>query len=363
MIAWSWDLLTPEEQRALAWLSVFQDGFSLDGARDLLGRGGADLVEALVDQSLLTVGEHRGAIRYRMLETVREFGALRLGETGRPRAPHSMPSSSGRSGSRADVRPDLFGAGQVAAVDLLDVEETNLADVLRQRLPRRGRTARRALLAALGGLWSVTGNFPRFLAMADLAERVLVDWEPTPELTEVTVEAVTLVLVHLGFLRPDGVDELTAVVRGLPEPTQPWSRVARAMFLEADAPADRRTAVLSLTTDPDRRTQAAAWQWAAILAENEGAIEDSAEYLARALAMVDEHTSHLGDRHPEHPGRDAGSPGRGARTGGRARPHRDPSAAPDPRGGGRVQHAGGPGPVRDAPGPAGGGRPTARRDR
>ena len=28
VIAWSWDLLTPDEQRALAWLSVFQDGFS-----------------------------------------------------------------------------------------------------------------------------------------------------------------------------------------------------------------------------------------------------------------------------------------------------------------------------------------------
>ena len=40
------------------------------------------------------------------------------------------------------------------------------------------------LLACLGGLWSVTGNFPRFLAMADLAERVLVGWEPPPELEE-----------------------------------------------------------------------------------------------------------------------------------------------------------------------------------
>jgi tetratricopeptide (TPR) repeat protein len=99
------------------------------------------------------------------------------------------------------------------------------------------------------------------------------------------------VLVHLGFLRPTGVDELTAVLRRLPEPTQPWSRVARVMFLGAPTPADRRTAVLTLTDDPDPRAAAMAWQWAAILAENEGALEQAGEYLERALSLVDEGTT------------------------------------------------------------------------
>ena len=38
------------------------------------------------------------------------------------------------------------------------------------------------MLLLLGGFvtTSVTGNFPRFLAMADLAEQVLVRWEPPP---------------------------------------------------------------------------------------------------------------------------------------------------------------------------------------
>ncbi len=290
VIAWSWDLLAPEEQRALAWLSVFQDGFSLDGARDLLGRGGADLVEVLVDQSLLTVGEHRGATRYRMLETVREFGALRLTEAGQEKAAEDA-LVAWAVGLATRVRPHLFGPGQVESVDLLDAEETNLADVLRQRLLAGDAPHAVPVLASLGALWSVTGNFPRFLAMADLAERVLVDWEPTPELTEVTVDAVALVLVHLGFLRADGVDELIDVMRRLPEPTQPWSRVARAMFLEAGDPADRGKAVLTLTTDPDRRTEAMAWQWAAILAENGGEIQQTREYLERALALVDEETT------------------------------------------------------------------------
>ncbi|HEY3529822.1 MAG TPA: BTAD domain-containing putative transcriptional regulator [Nocardioides sp.] len=290
VISWSWDLLNPEEQRALAWLSVFQDGFSLDGAHDLLGRDGPDLVEALVDQSLLTVADHAGTVRYRMLETVREFGALRLADAGEIAAAHdALTAWAVRLATR--LRPDLFGAHQVDAIDLLDTEETNLADVLRRLVLAGDAPNAVPLLASLGALWSVTGNFPRFLAMADLAERVLVAWQPPPELTEVTVEALTLLLAHLGFLRPDGVDDLIAVLRGLPEPSQPWSRVARAMFLEADGPADRRTAVLTMTQDPDRRARAMAWQWAAILAENEGSIEQAGEYLERALALVDEDTS------------------------------------------------------------------------
>jgi predicted ATPase len=290
VIAWSWDLLTPAEQRALAWLSVFQDGFSLEGARDLLGRDGADLVEALVDQSLLTVGEHRGAVRYRMLETVREFGALRLSDTGDVAGAHDAFTAWAVQLAER-VRPDMFGPRQIELVDLLDTEETNLADVLRQRLLAGDAPNAVPLLASLGALWSVTGNYPRFLAMADLAERMLVDWEPPPGMVDVTVEAVALVLVHLGFLRPDGVDDLTTVMRGLPEPSQAWSRVARAMFLDAPTPADRRKAVLVLTDDADRRTVAMAWQWGAILAENEGAIHQAGEYLERALALVDENTT------------------------------------------------------------------------
>ena len=290
VIAWSWDLLTPEEQRALAWLSVFQDGFSLEGARDLLGHDGPDLVEALVGQSLLTVGEHRGSIRYRMLETVREFGARKLEESGAGGEAHDA-LVAWAVGLATRLRREVFGARQIEVVDLLDTEEANLADVLRQRLLAGDTPHAVPLLAALGALWSVTGNFPRFLAMADLSERVLVDWEPTPELVEITVDAVALVLVHLGFLRPEGVEELTTVMRALPEPTEPWSRVARAMFLEAETPGERRAAVLTLTADPDQRTVAMAWQWAAILAENEGAIDESAAYLEQALALIDEDTT------------------------------------------------------------------------
>ena len=74
VIAWSWDLLDSREQRALARLSVFHDGVGIGSAEAVLGPDAMDLVEALVDQSLLSVNEVDGTVRYRMLETVREFG-------------------------------------------------------------------------------------------------------------------------------------------------------------------------------------------------------------------------------------------------------------------------------------------------
>lgn len=290
VIGWSWDLLRPGEQRALAWLSVFQDGFTVDGAEELLGREGPDLVEALVDQSLLSVVEHHGSTRYRMLETVREFGALRLAELGDAEAAReALTEWAIELGDRH--RAELFGPQQVAAVDLLDAEEANLADVLRRLLLAGDAPRVVRLLGALGGLWAVTGNFPRFLAMADLAEQVLVPFEPPPELEEVTVDAVALLLVHLGFMRPDGIADLAATLARLPQPRHPWSRVARAIFVDAASPEERRTAVLALTEDDDRRTAAMAWQWGAILAENEGAAEEASHYLEQALAMVGDDTT------------------------------------------------------------------------
>jgi predicted ATPase len=287
VIAWSWDLLDDQQQRALAWLSVFQDGFSAEAARQLLGAAALDQVEALVDQSLLTVVEARGVVRYRMLETVREFGLQRLAEAGE--VDRARDAQTRWAVALADrVRPRIFGTGQVEAIDLLDADETNLADVLRRCLAAGDPTEAVPLIAALGGLWAVTGNFGRIVAFSDLTERLLVNWTPPPELEEVTAGAMTLMLLFLGFLRPEGVGELGELLRRLPEPRQAWSRVARAIVIGAATPAGRLEAVLALTEDPDRRTSRMAWQWAAILSENEGDLEASWDYLDRALAMVDD---------------------------------------------------------------------------
>lgn len=87
-VDWSHDLL-PEPTRVLfRRLSVFRDGFTLDGAVAVGGEGEAnslevlDRVALLVERSLVTVREVGGTARYGMLETIREYGLLRLDEAG-----------------------------------------------------------------------------------------------------------------------------------------------------------------------------------------------------------------------------------------------------------------------------------------
>jgi predicted ATPase/class 3 adenylate cyclase len=87
-IAWSYDLLGPEEQRLLGQLAVFPSGAELDAVLDVAcGVGIAapeatDVLASLVDKSMLTIEPHGKGVRYRMLETMRAFVLDRLDAAG-----------------------------------------------------------------------------------------------------------------------------------------------------------------------------------------------------------------------------------------------------------------------------------------
>ena len=103
-VAWSHDLLTPEERILFRRLAVFVGGFTLEAAEAVVnaeGNTAIDAVEgiaALLDQSLLQQEEAAGgASRYAMLETVREFALEQLvdsGEEGTVEFPPTRPTSS-----------------------------------------------------------------------------------------------------------------------------------------------------------------------------------------------------------------------------------------------------------------------------
>ena len=85
VIDWSWNLLASGERRALRWLALFHDGFTLRAADAVLGGDALPAVQGLVGQSLLAVRETPLGVRYRMLETVREFGRMQLIDAGEDR--------------------------------------------------------------------------------------------------------------------------------------------------------------------------------------------------------------------------------------------------------------------------------------
>ena len=76
-IAWSYDLLSPEEQQVFRRLGVFAGGCTLEAAEQV-AKAGLDALQSLVEKSLLRFdGE-----RYALLETIREYALERLEEAG-----------------------------------------------------------------------------------------------------------------------------------------------------------------------------------------------------------------------------------------------------------------------------------------
>jgi predicted ATPase/class 3 adenylate cyclase len=97
-IDWSFQLLAEHEQRLLCRLAVFAGGATLEGAEAVCGGQGLrpdtvlELLANLVARSLLVAEEHGPETRYRLLETIRQYGEERLidgGEIERWRARHA----------------------------------------------------------------------------------------------------------------------------------------------------------------------------------------------------------------------------------------------------------------------------------
>ncbi|KAA1419353.1 LuxR family transcriptional regulator [Nocardioides humilatus] len=87
LMDWSYELCSDEERLMWARLSVFTGSVFLDAAEAVCAGAGLaaeevlDVIEGLVDKSVLLRVEHGGVVRFRMLETVRQYGQDKLAES------------------------------------------------------------------------------------------------------------------------------------------------------------------------------------------------------------------------------------------------------------------------------------------
>ena len=106
---WSYELLSDDEQALLDQLSVFAGGFSVTTAATICLDGdedrAVDLIGRLVDASLVVAEERAGRMRYRLLETVRQYADEQLDGAGRG----IRPSATAR---RCIRRPGRRGLGR-----------------------------------------------------------------------------------------------------------------------------------------------------------------------------------------------------------------------------------------------------------
>ena len=130
-IAWSYDLLSADEQVLFRQLAVFAGGFSLDAVEAMvaareLDRDPLDVLGALVNHSLLQPDPAPSdEARFLMLETLRDFGLEQLDETGEANAAY-LTHATWFVDLAERAEPALIGSEQETWINRLDLETDNL---------------------------------------------------------------------------------------------------------------------------------------------------------------------------------------------------------------------------------------------
>ncbi|MEO7719695.1 MAG: tetratricopeptide repeat protein [Capsulimonas sp.] len=152
---WSFALLTVQEQILLARVSVFSGGWTLEAAEavcagdDIPRSAVLDLLTSLVDKSLIIFDGSAAAERYRMLETVRQYGAEHLQEGAEVCGRHLAWAAA-----LVEAATQLRGAELFQQLAALEAEYSNLAAALAWvgMQPDTDTEAARIGLSLAGGL-------------------------------------------------------------------------------------------------------------------------------------------------------------------------------------------------------------------
>lgn len=217
VVEWSWDLLDSDEQAVARRLSLFSGGATLEAAErvcsddDLPVEAVLGVLASLVDKSLVEAVSGERAVRYRMLETVRAYGAEQLaaaGERDRFRRAHT-------DYFRRLLRqawPNLRTEAQVAWIARLKADHDNLTDALRSSIEVGSARNAVQMVSALAEFWNMSGRPAEAVGWMRAALAV-----PGPS---VPVErAVTLMMLAFGTMstEDDQLESIPKAMRALAE--------------------------------------------------------------------------------------------------------------------------------------------------
>lgn len=175
-LEWSYDLLTPGEQDLFGRLAVFVGGWALEAAESVCGAD-VEVLEGLVDKSLLQRRDDAPEPRFWMLESIAEFAAERLAASGLEhelRTRHALYFREFAERMDADLRAGEPEEGPVAA---LETDSSNLRAAVEFGLEAGEPAVVREITASLPMYWTVRGLYSearswleRALALGDLED-------------------------------------------------------------------------------------------------------------------------------------------------------------------------------------------------
>ena len=163
LVAWSYELLDEAERRLLARLSVLRGGFDL-GTAERVAAGGplrpeaiAGLLASLAGKSVVHL--HDGAaVRYSLLETIRQFAAGRLAACGEERAVH-LRLLDWALGEARSAEATVGSTGWAAWASRLSAEQDGIRAAVSWALGGEEPEAGRELAARLARWWIATGRY------------------------------------------------------------------------------------------------------------------------------------------------------------------------------------------------------------
>ena len=135
LIDWSYDLLSENEKLLLRRLAVFMGGCTLEAAEQVCSDGQLhvedvlDLLIHLVDKSLVVVDEQPGHLRYRMLETVRQYAREKLLGSGEGERLHTQHLAYFLKFAE-EAEPYLFRGEQIEWLNWLEQDYDNIRAAL-----------------------------------------------------------------------------------------------------------------------------------------------------------------------------------------------------------------------------------------
>ena len=162
-VRWSYELLDGTQRQVFDRLSVFVGPFTSQAAEAIVAGDGVDEWEvldallALVDKSLVVAHEETAAMRYRLLETMRQFGNANLAIAG-TEALYRERYGDHYADYVLSRRAQLHGSGDAAALRDVERELEHIRVALRQAADDHSSSRFEEMFSALFTLWGGHGR-------------------------------------------------------------------------------------------------------------------------------------------------------------------------------------------------------------